>query len=144
MPCNEVRLVCTVQTFKPQDTEGLRWWQAGDWADAYSAHEGMWPDSTPWAEEEWHELYSQDYRYCSLLVNSRAVAAAGLWQRTDHEWEVIAVGTAPGFRNQGYGKAVVSFVTRTILEEGRVATIHTETENTAMLRAASAVGYEVI
>jgi predicted GNAT family acetyltransferase len=75
-------------------------------------------------------------------VDGRAVATAGLWPRTDQEWEVIAVGTAPGFRNRGYGKAVVSFVTQEILDAGKVAALSHHKENTAMGRIADALGYK--
>ncbi len=144
MAAQFVTFFCRRETFSPYRIEGPRWWAADEWEAAYRAHEEMWPDSTTfWSREEWGELYSQGYRYCAVLRKGKAVATAGLWPRTDEEWEVIAVGTAPGFRRQGYGKAVVSFVTETILQGGRVATIGFRKENTPMRRTAVALGYEV-
>jgi len=143
MPVEFETLVCTREMFRPYRIDGLRWWAADEWEAAYKAYEGVWPDSTPWSRADWDELYSQGYRYCSVLRNGKAVASAGLLPRTNEEWEVIAVGTAPEFRNQGYGKAIVSFVTETILESGRDATIGFRESNTPMRRTAVALGYEV-
>jgi len=137
---------CTAETFRPHPSEGLRWWREDDWEAARDANEGMWPQRkdhwTFWSEEEWHGLYSEGCRYCSLLVDGRAVAFAGLWQRTDEEWEVIAVGTAPVHRNKGYGKAVASFVTQEIVDAGKVAVLSYHEDNPAMHRIADALGYK--
>lgn len=137
----DLTFICTKETFRAFKMEGLKWWRVSDWQEAYKAIKEMWPDSEPWAEEEWNELYSQGYRYCAVLRHGRAVAAAGLWPRTENEWEVIAVGTAPGYRNRGYSKAIVSFVTEEILESGRNATITTCNENTPMLKIIERLGY---
>ena len=133
--------ICTKETFRAFKMEGLRWWHVADWQEAYKANKGMWPDLDFWSEEEWDELYSQGCRYCAVLKNARAVAITGLWPRTENKWEVIAVGTAPGYRNRGYGKAIVSFVTKEILESGRSATITTRNENTPMLKIIERLGY---
>lgn len=138
----DTEAVCTGETFRPYRIEGLRWWAADEWEEAYKAHKGMWPQSTWFPQDLWRELYSEGYRYCSLLVNGRGVATAGLWPRTDKAWEVIAVGTAPRFRNRGYGKAVVSFVTQEILDAGRDAALTFRKGNTPMHRIAAALGYE--
>jgi len=135
--------VCRKEAFRPYRIDGLRWWAADEWEAAYKAHEGMWPDSTFWSREEWDKLYSQGYRYCAALKNGRAVTTAGLLPRTNEEWEVIAVGSAPGFRRQGYGKGIVSFVTETILNAGRDATIGFRKSNIPMRWIAVALGYEV-
>lgn len=146
MADEDMEAVCRSETFRPYRLEGLRWWRADEWEAARDAHEGMWPPRedhwTFWSEEEWHELYSEGLRYCSPLENGRAVATAGLWPRTDEAWEVIAVTTAPGLRNRGYGKAVVSFVTQEILHAGRDATLTFRKANTPMHRIAAALGYE--
>jgi len=139
---DEMQVVCRPEAFRPYRIVGLRWWGPGEWDAACKAHKGMWRHSTWWSQEEWHELYSEGYRYCSLMRNGRAVATAGLWPRTDREWEVVAVGTAPGFRNKGYGKAVVSFVTQAIVDAGRNATLTFRRRNTPMRRIASALGYQ--
>jgi len=134
--------VCTRETFRPYRIEGLRWWATDEWEEAYKAHKGTWPHTTWFPEDLWRELYSNGYRYCSLLVNGQGVATAGLWPRTEKVWEVIAVGTGPDFRKKGYGKAVVSFVTQTILNAGKVARLTFRKGNIPMERIAAALGYE--
>ena len=139
-----VEAVCTAETFRPVPSEHVQWWRVSDWEDAYRAHEGMWPrdyDWTWWPEEEWRKLYSEGYRYCDLLVDGRAVATACLWPRAEHEWEVIAVGTAPNHRRMGDGKAVVSFVTQEIIDSGKVAALSYHEDNAPMRRIAEALGY---
>jgi len=88
-------------------------------------------------------LHAEGCSYCDLLVGGRAVATAGLWPRTDEEWEPIAVGTAPAHRNQGYGKAIVSFATQAILDAGRTAVVVTREDNVPMRHVAAALGYEL-
>jgi len=56
-------------------------------------------------------------------------------------WEVAAVSTAPASRRRGYGKAVVCFVTAHILEQGRKATIFSDSTNVAMRKTAESVGF---
>lgn len=136
--------ICTAETFRPHPLEGLRWWRADDWEECRRVHEGVLPRAdgwTWWPEEEWRKLCSEGYRYCSMLVDGRAVATAGLYPRTETEWEVIAVGTAPGFRDRGCGKAVVSCVTQEILNAGKVAMVSYRKDNAAMRRIAEALGY---
>jgi GNAT superfamily N-acetyltransferase len=132
--------ICTPEHHRRYQAEGLRWWGLGDWADACAAFEGMWPVG-PWAEGEWRDLYAEGTRYCALVKDGKTVATAGLWTRSEKEWEVIAVGTAPGHRGRGYGKAVVSFVTDEIHRLGRSATITTGEDNLAMLRVIHHLGY---
>lgn len=79
---------------------------------------------------------------------------AAVWKYCDTAWEAAAVGTRPAtrtrhargasVRRRGFGKAVVSFVTNTILEAGRLATCSTSGDNIAMQRTAAAVGFYVV
>jgi RimJ/RimL family protein N-acetyltransferase len=136
-----VEAVCTAETFRPQPSEGLRWWRADEWEAFCQAHENRWPGSPFWSEDTWRQLHSEGYRYCSLLANGKAVAVAGLWPRTEREWEVIGLSTAPDHRSRGYGKAIASFVTQKILGAGKVAVLSYKRGNEAMRRIADALGY---
>lgn len=69
------------------------------------------------------------------------MALAAVWTYSETHWEVAAVSTAPAVRQQGYGKAVVSFVTAHILAHGRTATISTQDTNVAMRTTAESVGF---
>jgi predicted GNAT family acetyltransferase len=119
----------------------VRWWSQADWEDYFRTADGMWPGLAPLSREEWDTAHAQGYTYCAALVEGRAVAIAAVWRRSEDEWEVAAVGTAPAFRRRGYGKAVVSFVADHILRRGRAATIGFRTSNVAMRRTAESVGF---
>jgi len=138
-PCES--LVCTRETFRPCPCECVRWWSQADWEDYFRTADGMWPARAPLNREEWDAAHAQGYTYCAALVEGRAVAIAAVWRRSEDEWEVAAVGTAPAFRRQGYGEAVVCFVTDYILRCGRTATIGFRKSNVAMRRAAERVGF---
>jgi RimJ/RimL family protein N-acetyltransferase len=134
-------VACTAERFSPRPADGMRWWRADEWEEFRRAHEGRWSNAPFWDGETWRRLYAEGYRYCSRLVDGRAVAIAGIWPRTDREWEVIGLTTAEGFRRKGYGRAIVSCVTQRILDAGRVATMSYKEENAAMRRLAEALGY---
>ena len=127
--------------FRPYRMEGVRWWDVGDWREADEAGRRAWPDWEFWPEEEWRQLYGEGYRYCALLRDGAAVATAGLWLRSPTTWEVIAVGTAPLYRGQGYAKAVVTFVTEHVLVQGRMARITTRSDNLPMRRVIARLGF---
>ena len=141
MDKTDVRFICTQKDHRRHQAEGLRWWHVGDWAEANAAYDGMWPGVGPWPETEWRDLYAEGTRYCAVVNSGKALATAGLWTRSEEQWEVIAVGTAPGHRGRGHGKAVVSLVTEEIHRFGRDATITTQAGNLPMLRVIQQLGY---
>jgi hypothetical protein len=137
-----VTLTCSKRSFRPVTSGSTRWWAKDDWREYYEATK----NALGWGggallKKEWLKLYVQGYRYCATLRRGRAIAVAGLWPRTREEWEVIAVGVKAGEMGKGHGRAIVSFVTDEILKHGRKATIGMRPDNTAMLRAARAVGF---
>ena len=133
--------ITTGEGFQRQQTDGVKWWALDDWAEAGKAYNGMWPGQEFWPQGEWRDLYAQGYRYCAFVRDGRSLAMAGLWPRSEREWEVIAVGTAPTCRSRGYAKAVVTFVTDEILSHGRSATITTRCDNIPMLRVIDYLGF---
>lgn len=141
MPDELRSFMTTGNGFRPHVMDGAKWWTVDDWAEARAAHSGMWPGKEFWPESEWRQLYAEGYRYCALLRKGRSVAMAGLWPRTEPEWEVIAVGTAPGHRNHGYAKAIVTFVTNEILSRGRSVGITTRHDNFPMLNVIESLGF---
>jgi ribosomal protein S18 acetylase RimI-like enzyme len=134
-------LFCTEETFRPFHMDCVRWWSWSEWEDYYRMTDGMWPSSSPHTREDWEHARREGYTYCAAIVDGRNVATAAVWRRSDDEWEVAAVGTAPGFRRRGYGKAVVSFITDHIIAHGRTATIGARPGNVAMLETARSVGF---
>ena len=137
------KLICSSETFCPHPSDCLRWWSESDWEEYFQATDGSlsW-GASPFSKEEWKNLYAEGYRYCAALQEGRSVAVAGLWPRSEEEWEVIAMGTALRVRGQGYGKAIVSFVTQSILDSGRNATITIRKGNAPMLQVAARVGFK--
>ena len=133
--------ITTGEGFRRHQADGLRWWRPDDWPEACEAHRGMWPGNDFWSETEWRDLHGQGYRYCALVRDGHALAVAGLWPRTESEWEVIAVGTAPAHRNRGYAKGIVTFVVDEILAHGRSAGITTRHDNVPMLRVIDQLGF---
>jgi len=98
----------------------------------------------PWREKDWKDLYATGYEYCCIIERNKAVACGGLWRRWKRTWEVIAVGTYEPHRRQGYAKAIISAATSRILAAVPRATITTGESNTALQRAAQAVGFQQI
>jgi predicted GNAT family acetyltransferase len=93
------------------------------------------------SREDWEQNRTEGFRYCAIIEQEAIAALAAVWTYSQTHWEVAAVSTAPAFRQSGYGKAVVCFVTAYILEQGRKATILTESTNVAMLKTAESVGF---
>jgi predicted GNAT family acetyltransferase len=91
--------------------------------------------------EEWRQFHRDGYRYCAIVADGQIIATAAAWKYSDTAWEVAAVGTVEEHRRQGLGKAVISFITAHLLQQGRLATCHTEPDNEAMIRTAQSVGF---
>jgi hypothetical protein len=106
---------------------------AGTYWQAY----GLSLSSTVW--EQAHEL---GYRYAAITTDGDIASCAAVWRFSNEVWAVAAVGTLPGFCRHGFSKAVVSFVTRHILDAGRIAVIETGDENRAMAATAKSVGFQ--
>ena len=135
-----VKLVCTVEQFRPCSTARVRWL---DWDRDYSLAEAFWPVQFPLTRKIWDEAREMGYRYCAIVEEGRIASLAAEYRYSDDAWMVAAVGTAPEYRRRGYAKAVVSFVTGGILRAGRLATCSTREDNMAMIRTAESVGFRL-
>lgn len=131
-------LICTQDSFRPSDYSRVRWL---DWENNYPLARAYWPQDPPLSREDWEQNRSDGFRYCAIVEQEVIAALAAVWTYSPTHWEVAAVSTAPAFRKRGYGKAVVGFVTAHIIEQGRKATLLTESRNVAMLRTAESVGF---
>lgn len=56
--------------------------------------------------------------------------------------EEVGVDTLPEYRRRGYGKAVISAMTKAILDIGRIPIYRCNSQNKASVRLAKAIGYE--
>lgn len=131
-------LICTLDSFRPGDCSRVRWL---DWENDYLLARAYWPQDPPLSREDWAQNRAEGFRYCAIVEQEAIAALAAVWTYSQTHWEVAAVSTAPASRQRGYGKAVVSFVTAHILEQGRTATIWADYSNVAMLKTAESVGF---
>ncbi|MBN1873221.1 MAG: GNAT family N-acetyltransferase [Anaerolineae bacterium] len=148
-----VKFKCTLDTFQPVATTAVRWL---DQERDYDLAAAFWPENLPLTRGVWDEAHGRQFHYCAIIKPGcavaegyaisewRIVAIAAEWRYTDHAWEVAAVRTASSVRQQGYGKAVVSFITANILANGRLATCTTSSDNIAMQRTAESVGFQQV
>ncbi len=131
-------LICTPESFRPSDCSDVRWL---DWENDYPLARAYWPQHPPLSREDWEQNRADGFRYCAIVEREAIAALAAVWTYSETHWEVAAVSTAPASRRRGYGKAVVSFVTAHILEQGRKATILSDSTNVAMRKTAESVGF---
>src|SRR5712691_10073231 len=131
-------LICTRESFRPSDYSHVRWL---DWENDYPLARAYWPQDPPSSREDWEQNRADGFRYCAIVEQEAIAALAAVWTYSQTHWEVAAVRTAPVSRLRGYGKAVVCFVTAHILEQGRKATILTDSTNVAMFKTAESVGF---
>ena len=131
-------LICTPESFRPSDCSRVRWL---DWENDYPLARAYWPQHPPLSREDWEQNRAEGFRYCAIVEREAIAALAAVWTYSETHWEVAAVSTAPASRRRGYGKAVVSFVTAHILEQGRKATILSDSTNVAMRKTAESAGF---
>ena len=131
-------LICTPESFRPSDCSHVRWL---DWENDYALARAYWPQDPPLSREDWAQNRAEGFRYCAIVEHGAIAALAAVWTYSQTHWEVAAVSTAPASRRRGCGKAVVCFVTAHILEQGRKATILTDSKNVAMLKTAESVDF---
>jgi RimJ/RimL family protein N-acetyltransferase len=136
---HHVRYVCTRETFRPAEHAQVRWLT---WDDDFSLVQGYWKaGGHTLTRDQWLEARSLGYTYCAIVQDECIISLAAVWRYSEAAWEAAAVSTRQEYRRQGMAKAVISFVTEHILDEGRVATCTTGEGNLAMRRTAEAVGF---
>lgn len=86
---------------------------------------------------DWYDKW-EDY---VIWDNGRIVARAGIWKKSEHEWEVAGVITLPDYRQKGYSLRIVSHCISRILEHGKIAILSTAETNYAMIKVAKKAGF---
>ena len=76
----------------------------------------------------------------AVIVNGEIASFAIPLSFRDGETEIGGVATAPGQRNKGYCKELISEMAFRILENGKIATLTTEKTNLPMRKAAETIG----
>lgn len=136
-------MVCTEEDFRPVSGQVVRWLDRdGD----YPLAADFWrKTNAPLAQDAWVEANDQyGYRYAAVVLDGKITSVAALLPFSTQAWDVSAVKTDPVWRRQGYGKAVVSFVTDAIVSAGRTATCSTGHENVPMIKTAHSVGFHAV
>ncbi|MBQ8210623.1 MAG: GNAT family N-acetyltransferase [Clostridia bacterium] len=94
------------------------------------------------SQESWENWNNEGIEFYLLFVDGKPVARCSIEPYSEDKWEAADVKTVPQYRNAGLSKEIVAFVTRKILERGKIATCSTLPRNTAMLKVIDAVGYK--
>jgi RimJ/RimL family protein N-acetyltransferase len=132
------KLKCDRSDFRGTDTSAVRWLE---WDADFEMARQFWPTGIPLTRQMWEEARDAGYRYCAVVEGKEIVALAAEYRFSDAAWMLAAVRTSDRYRRRGYGKMVTSFVTKHILDSGRIATCEARDDNLAMIRTAESIGY---
>lgn len=94
------------------------------------------------SETDWENLSEEGIEYYLLFTDDKPVARCAIEKYSDTAWEAADVKTVTKYRNRGLSKELVSFVTRKILEENKVATCSTMPNNSPMLNVIRSLGFQ--
>jgi RimJ/RimL family protein N-acetyltransferase len=135
-----VELTCPKAQFRPVSTNGVRWLdREADWERA----QAFWPSDSPLTRLAWDEAHEMGFHCCAIIEGTAIASIAAEYRYAADTWMVAAVRTGPAYRRRGYAKATVSFVTERILSAERRVTCYTNADNTAMIRTAQSLGFEL-
>lgn len=81
------------------------------------------------------------WHYYGLFTNNELVAIAGTYLKLPEVWIIGDVFTAPNYRNRGFAKAVVSAVTKDVINAGAMAILHVDENNTPAIKVYERLGY---
>lgn len=124
------------------DTTNIRWLGLQD-HDIYNCHLVLCGQKTILTAEEWkHLIIDEGTEYCCLFIDGKPIARTGVERYSDIAWEAADVRVVNEYRGNGYAKQIVSFVTRFILDEGKIATCRTTEDNIAMQKVILSLGYK--
>ena len=95
--------------------------------------------------EEWEKWIEQEKSagcfYCAVFKSGKIVSTASVEKYSDDKWETASVRTLKEERGKGYAKMICYFVTKYILNNGRIATCHTREDNYAMQKVICFLGF---
>ena len=94
--------------------------------------------------EDWlKDIYQKGIaRYCLLYHEGIPAARGAVEPLSEQIWEASDIRTAKAFRNRGFAKEILRFLSCHILEHGKTAYCRTEEDNAAMRQVLQSVGYE--
>ena len=138
----DIPLRCTNEDFIPQTPCDARWVTAEAWRE-HGKRWGLYADWGPQLENI-EQIYAKGERIFVVFEGEQAIACAGRLSRSAQEDEVDSVWVRADRRGEGLGRRIVAFVTKAILEDGKVALYSTRDDNIPSLRVAEAVGFQKV
>ncbi|WP_054842338.1 GNAT family N-acetyltransferase [Vulcanisaeta distributa] len=84
------------------------------------------------------------WHYYGLFINNELVAIAGTYLKLPEVWIIGDVFTTPNHRNKGFAKAVVSAVTKDVINAGAIAMLHVDEDNIPAIKVYKRLGYIAI
>ncbi len=94
------------------------------------------------SQADWKKWLDEGTEYYLLFVDGKPVSRCAIERYSSDAWEAADVKTTAEYRNKGYSKEIVFYVTKKILEQGKTATCRTLAGNSAMLKVIDALGYK--
>jgi len=79
--------------------------------------------------------------YCAAFADGDIVAMAAVEKYSDDKWETADVRVMRSERGKNYAKQICYFVTKFILDNGRIATCRTEEDNIPMQKVIHSLGF---
>ena len=135
-------LICTEGTFRGSSDPSAVLFDAYENYEQITAFYDSCPECESFPKEEyfsgdWYERW-EDW----ILWEDGVIAArAGIWKKSEDEWEVAGVITRPEYRKRGYSVRLVSHCVAKILEAGKTAVLSTAETNRPMIGAARKAGF---
>lgn len=93
------------------------------------------------SDEKWREMLNDGTEYYLLIIGGQGVCRCCIERYSDDKWEAADVRCAADYRGMGLATELIAYVTRVILDAGRIATCRTLPDNTAMIRVMENAGY---
>jgi len=131
--------------FYPEKNVEIRWIKLPD--DLYAVHL-FYTDREPgivFDERASFELFQKWFEngciYCAAFVDGCVVAMAAVEKYSSDKWETADVRVMRSERGKSYAKQICYFVTKFILDNGRIATCRTEEDNISMQRVIYSLGF---
>ena len=131
---------CTDEDFIPPKPCDARWITAEEWREN-GKRWGLYADWGPQLDNI-ERIYAKGEHIFVVFEGEQAIACAGRLPRSAQEDEVDSVWVRADRRGEELGRQIVAFVTKAILEDGKVALYSTRDDNIPSLRVAEAVGFQ--
>jgi RimJ/RimL family protein N-acetyltransferase len=137
----DVGYVCDPGSFRPAPTRGAVWLDVDDDFELLKRFHDRRTPREPFTRADAHRWRDGGFVDAGIVLDGLLVARAARWTYSDEAWELAGVFTLPERRGEGLARAVCSFVTQHILDEGRTATCHTDPSNIIMRSVAERLGF---